>query len=149
MANKRKDWSPGVDRPRVIKNTLKKIAPSIAFVVKWIPDNNFVWDGDGPDPADEGYMAYDVDVSAMAVINGERLWGVNSLGGVYTKPDEQDPDIGGYLIQMLDEALADLQLKKLSATLRAETRAARKLLDEEAESRYQRSLKRDRPVIRY
>lgn len=43
--------------PEAIFTELKKIAPSIAFSVRREEDSNYRWDGDGPDPAEEGYVA--------------------------------------------------------------------------------------------
>lgn len=87
---------------------LKKIAPSIVFEVDHTRDPDFHWDGDGPDPADEGFDAYDVDFSAKTIVKGELLEGVAHLGGTYEKPDEIDPDVGGFLTQKLQEAAEDL-----------------------------------------
>ena len=43
---------------------LKEIAPNIAFTVGWEEDKHHVWDYEGPDPREEGFIPYDVDVSA-------------------------------------------------------------------------------------
>lgn len=87
---------------------LKRIAPDIAFAVDWEEDHHFKWDGDGPDPREEGYRFYDVRVSAKTIIHGEEYEGKEYLGGVDGKPDEQDPDVHGYLPQMLLEAVASM-----------------------------------------
>jgi len=93
---------------RQIHDSLIKLAPQIAFSVEYNIDPNFQWDGDGPDPRDDGYDPYDVDVFARAIVDGQTVAGQNSLGGTYEKPGEWDKDIGGYLPQMLDEAIDDL-----------------------------------------
>ena len=68
--------------PQAIFRKLKEIAPDIAFAVEWEEDPGFVWDGDGPDPRDEGYIPHDVRVSAKTIIHGEEYEGVEYLGGV-------------------------------------------------------------------
>jgi hypothetical protein len=88
--------------------TLKQIAPAIALSVSRTHDENFVWDGDGPDPVDDGYLPFDVDVKARSIVQGEILEGSQSLGGSYFAPDEPIGDCHGYLPQMLEEAIADL-----------------------------------------
>lgn len=94
--------------PRAIFERLDKIAPDIDFNVEWEEDPSFEWDGEGPDPREEGYVPHDVRVSAMVVIEGKEIVGDAYLGGTYDKPDEQDPDIHGYLPQMLSEAVVNL-----------------------------------------
>lgn len=94
--------------PEAIFRELKRIAPNIAFSVDWTEDPNFKWDGDGPDPRDQGYLFYDVEVNAKTIIHGEEYEGKKYLGGVDGKPDEQDPDVHGYLPQMLQGAVADM-----------------------------------------
>lgn len=103
--SKIQDWSP--KRPLIEK--LGQVAPSIAFSVRWEEDPNFRWDGDGLDPAEEGFIAYDVDVAARAIVNGKLEEGEAHLGGSYSKPGEHDPDIHGYLNDLLQEALDRLK----------------------------------------
>jgi hypothetical protein len=116
---------------------LAKAAPHIAFSVSYVEDPNFVWDGDGPDPKEDGYAPYDVTVTVHTIINGVKFEGDNYLGGTYEKwgsqgPEDPEPDIGGYLPQMIEEALDDLKdratrtLGKLPAWLTKEIRAAKK-----------------------
>ena len=92
-----------------IMKKLREIAPSIHFEAEYSVDVHAKWDGDGPDPIDEGMNAYYVDVFARAVVGGKSLTGQSSLGGVYEFPNKHDPDIGGYLPQMLEEAVNDLR----------------------------------------
>lgn len=97
---------------------LKKVAPNIAITTEWEEDPHFVWDGDGPDPAEDGFIAHNVDVFARAIVGGETVEGRASLGGTYARSGEQDPDVSGYFAQMVAEALdeladeADGQIKK-------------------------------------
>lgn len=141
MADPR-SWSP---KPRksldaaAVFSGLKEVAPNIAFKVRWDQDPNFRWDGDGPDPADEGYIAYDVTFSAKAIEDGELISGEAYLGGSYSKPGEHDPDVHGYLPQKLDEALEDLgNMDIRSETHRQQILAARKFLKDVMHARYER-----------
>ncbi len=87
---------------------LRLSRPDIAITVTRELDFNFRWDGDGPDPEDEGFDAYDVDVKAYAIRNGTMYEGSASLGGSYFLPDEPTADIHGYLPQMVEEAVEEL-----------------------------------------
>lgn len=121
---------------------LAKVAPSISFSVTWERDPYFRWDGDGPDPADEDYEAYDVDVYARAVMGGEALEGVAHLGGSYSKPGHHDPDVHGYLNQLLDEALDELGKNMLvGLSLSKQIKKAQALLKQEREKAYKRQMK--------
>jgi len=121
---------------------LAKVAPSIHFSVKWEPDHNFRWDGDGPDPSERGYQAYDVAVYARTIVGGEHLEGVNYLGGTYSKPGKPDPTVGGYLNQMLDEALDELGSKvRVGNEISLEIVKAQTLLKHEREKAYARQMK--------
>lgn len=90
-------------------DSLKRVAPAIAFSVSREIDENFQWDGDGPDPIEEGFYPCDVTVSARAVVNGENFKGCAYLGGSYFKHGESCGEVGGYLPQMLEEAAQDLE----------------------------------------
>lgn len=92
---------------------LSKIAPSIIFNSIYIPDDNYVWDGDGPDPREEGYETFNVDVGAKTIMHGRMFEGHDYLGGVYGKHGEFDAEIDGYLYQMVEAALNDLKSKIL------------------------------------
>ena len=109
-----------------IQKGLGQVAPSIAFSIEYTEDPHFQWDGDGPDPTDEGYVAYDVDVYARAIAGGETIEGRDSLGGTYDKPHKKDPNVGGYLIDMLGQALEDLmgQGSKLPSSTLKQAKAA-------------------------
>jgi len=89
-------------------NQLKRSSPSLAFSVSRERDENFCWDGDGPDPIDEGFEPCDVTVTASSIVKGSLREGTNFLGGSYFKLDEPCDDVHGYLPQMLDAALDDL-----------------------------------------
>lgn len=91
-----------------VEKTLRKIAPKISFETTWEADPYFVWDGDGPDPKEEGYYAYDVGVRVTAIVDDVEIDGAAYLGGSYSKPREHDPEIHGYYWQMANDALRDL-----------------------------------------
>lgn len=82
--------------------------PDVAIEVTRSADVNFIWDGDGTDPVEEGFYAYDVAVTAFAIRNGKMLTGSAYLGGCYLKPDEPIAEVHGYLPQMVEEATNDL-----------------------------------------
>jgi hypothetical protein len=87
---------------------LRTWAPFIVFKIERARDDSFRWDGDGPDPCDEGFTCYDVDVSATAISKGREYTGHGSLGGHYDKHPFDD-DLGGYLPQLLLEAAQELE----------------------------------------
>lgn len=89
--------------------TLRQTNPEIAISVHWEVDECFQWDGDGPDPQDEGYEPHNVTVTASAIREGVLIQSHAYLGGCYSADGgEDDPEISGYLDQLIDEAVADL-----------------------------------------
>lgn len=64
--------------------------------------------GTAPIRPEKGLEAYDVDVKATAIVNGEMVEGCASLGGSYFQADEPIGDVHGYLPQMLKEAAEEL-----------------------------------------
>ena len=100
--------SPLTAIPSEIAARLAVLAPSIAFSVSREIDENYRWDGDGEDPRDAGFDAYDVTVTARVIVDGQIVEGENHLGGSYFLPDEPTGEIHGYLLQMLAEAAQDL-----------------------------------------
>lgn len=117
-----------------IKAKLKEIAPNVAFTVELTPDPNYRWDGDGPDPYDNGFTPNDVDVKATMIVKGEPVSGSSSMGGHYTN-DKPDSDLGGYLPQMLKEA-ADELAKELPGN--PDLAAVSVFLTQEMRERYNR-----------
>lgn len=95
--------------PEPFASRLRELAPSVSFTVSREIDLHDRWDGDGPDPRDDGFDAYDVDVTASAIVGGELIEGSASLGSSYFRPDEPTGELHGYLPQMLDEAAEELQ----------------------------------------
>lgn len=136
-----KDWKPESPLGVIaIFRNLALVAPSISFEVNRTEDPYFVWDGDGPDPREEGYIPYDYDVYARAIIGGKLFEGRQSLGGSYGSPDDEDGDrdIHGYLPQMIDEALDELSEEVGRKPIRKEIKAAQKYMEGIMEKRYGR-----------
>lgn len=90
---------------------LARIAPNCRFSASRTLDPCCSWDGDGADPREQGFSAYDVTVTAETIINGEIVEGSASLGPSWYQPGEPLDDIHGYLPQMLEEAATELQGK--------------------------------------
>lgn len=89
-------------------NALKLTRPDVCIKVSRTIDRNFRWDGDGRDPVERGMDAYDIDVTAMTIRNGKIVEGHASLGGTYMYPQDKIGEISGYLPQMVDEAVEEL-----------------------------------------
>ncbi len=88
---------------------LKESRPDIAITVSWEPDHYFSWDGDGEDPRNDGYDPHNVTVTASVIRNGELIQSHAYLGGCYSKNGgEDDPEISGYLDQLVNEAVEGL-----------------------------------------
>lgn len=119
-----------------ILDRLRETAPDVAFSVATQPDHDFRWDGDGPDPAEDGFTACDVDVTAAVVSGGRLISEVSSMGGHYTRADRPDDDLGGYLPQMLRDAADGLLRQIGDHTARPGLAAASALLGDEMRRRY-------------
>lgn len=88
---------------------IKLARPEIAVTVTWEHDPDFEWDADGPDPQGEGYLPYNVTVTAYRVANGDLIRGQAHLGGCYSANGGQDdPEVSGYLPQLVREAVSEL-----------------------------------------
>jgi hypothetical protein len=88
---------------------IKAERPDIAINVSWEYDPHFEWDGDYP--LEDGYEPYDVTVTASKIVNGKLIQGNAYLGGCYSKDGgKDDPEIGGYLPQMIEEAIEEVDL---------------------------------------
>lgn len=89
---------------------LRRTRPDVAVKVTWEEDPYYSWDGDGPDPVEDGFLPYNVTVTAMAICKGNLIEGHDHLGGCYSKLGEHCPEIHGYFPQMLEEALEALDI---------------------------------------
>lgn len=110
--------------------TLAQIAPSVSIQTIWEHDNDIHpdihKDCDGMDDEDpDDWQAWQSEVKATAICNGEEVSGSAYLGGTWEKwddmPAESNPEISGYLPQMIIEALEELAKEcESSPTLLAE-----------------------------
>ncbi len=96
------------ETPQACIELLRALRPDVVITVTREIDSRFSWDGDGPDPRDEGFSPYDVTVTASAIRNGVLYEGTDTLGGSYYQPDEPLNEVHGYLPQMVDEAMENL-----------------------------------------
>jgi len=99
-----------------LQATLATIAPSISIQTEWSHDSDLRdirKDCDGMDDENpEDWQAWQSEVSASAIVNGEIVSASAYLGGTWEKagdnPHESNPDISGYEPQMTAEALTEL-----------------------------------------
>lgn len=82
--------------------------PDVAIHVSRLYDPSCQWDGDGPDPEEDGFSPYDVSVTVYAIRAGRLYEAEATLGGSYFRDDEEIGEIHGYYPQMLEEALEEL-----------------------------------------
>lgn len=100
--------------PQTILETLRTIAPNVAVAVHWSHDDgSFNGAGDwteGEDP--DEWQVWQSEVVASAILRGQEVSGNANLVGIWEKssdhPATSNPDISGYLPQMLEEALEEL-----------------------------------------
>ena len=116
---------------------LRKAAPSIAFSIHWEHDEDAgpihkECDGFTAAEADE-WQAWQSEVRAECIIDGETRTGSDYLGGTFEKaddvPEESNPFISGYLPDMIDRALDELAAQIGSAHA-DEITAARQVLQD-------------------
>lgn len=81
--------------------------PDIAVEVsrKW--DESAIWEGGGPHPGDSGMVAYMYTVSATRIATGRPFVGRAHLSGRWEPYDGPVGTIGGYLAQLIEEAVKD------------------------------------------
>ncbi len=100
-------------KPAQLLAALAKVAPSISIETIWSHDE----DADGSFFADNGqdaddFTAWQSEVKASAIIAGKLVSGSAYLGGTWEKfgdhPAKSNPEISGYLPQMIEEALGEL-----------------------------------------
>ena len=95
--------------PKGILSGIRRIAPNVSIGIRWEVDPYFVWDGDGPKKAERGFIPHNVYVSAVVVtMEGKTVFGRGALLARDEVPGQEDPNIGGYLPQMLATALDEL-----------------------------------------
>ncbi len=97
--------------PVGIMSGLRRIAPDITIDTVWSEDPYFIWDGEGPDPVNKGYVPHNVVVRAeVQTVDGETLSGDDGLGGVYERPGVEPGDVHGHFYDMLGVALSELYI---------------------------------------
>lgn len=103
-------------RKTELQKELAKIAPSVSIVTIWEHDpghTDIRTDCDGFDNEDpEDWQAWQSEIKALAIVNGEEITGSAYLGGTWGKagdtPEMSNPTISGYENQMTVEALEEL-----------------------------------------
>ena len=99
-----------------LQKALSKIAPSVCIQTIWNHDPDLYdirQDCDGFDDEDpDDWQAWQSEVRASAIADGEEISGSAYLGGTWEKaednPEESNPEISGYERQMTVEALEEL-----------------------------------------
>lgn len=99
-----------------LQKQLAKIAPHIAIRTIWEHDHDHFdirKDCDGFDDENpEDWQAWQSEIRATAICDGEEVTGFAYLGGTWEKagddPASSNPDISGYERQMTEEALREL-----------------------------------------
>ena len=99
-----------------LQKALSKIAPHVYIRTIWEYDCDMIdirkhcCGMDDEDPSD--WQAWQSNVQAVAIIEGEEIEGNAYLGGTWEKasdvPEESNPEISGYERQMTVEALREL-----------------------------------------
>ncbi len=101
--------------PEAVFVGLRRISPDIAFSLYW---------GVNPEPVPlamareefnrmlkEGYREHVVEASALTVFYGEVVEAKSYMSGFFYKPGEMDPDLDGFLPEILLRAVRDLAAK--------------------------------------
>jgi len=115
-----------------LQKALAKIAPSISIQTFWERDRfsgpiSKECDGFTADE-DEDWQAWQSEIRATAISEGEEITGHAYLGGTFERvgdnPTESNPEISGYEGDMTTEALRELAGAVNSEPLRAEIASA-------------------------
>jgi len=95
-----------------LQKRLSILMPSVAIETIWEPDPDAQWDVDSATLKRSDFRAWQSEVRATAVVNGELVSGSAYLGGTWEKlgthPAESNPEISGYELQKTDEAIREL-----------------------------------------
>lgn len=100
-----------------LQKTLQTLAPSIHIQTLWEHDPDagpISRNCDGFTPGeDDDWQAWQSEIRATAIIDGEEITGSAYLGGTFEKagdlPEYSNPDVSGYEPQMTEEALTELR----------------------------------------
>ena len=130
-----------------LQKHLATIAPSVALYTIWEHDADLYdirTDCDGMDDEDpDDWQAWQSEVRATAIADGEEITGSAYLGGTWERagdnPAESNPEISGYELQMTSEALEELRnaLPAEAVTLASQVAAALDYLKAEARLSYE------------
>jgi hypothetical protein len=99
-----------------LQKQLAQLAPSVSLQTIWEHDPD-LWDirkdCDGFDDENpDDWQAWQSEIRATAICNGEEITGSAYLGGTWERygdnPEESNPTISGYEPQMIVEALENL-----------------------------------------
>ena len=112
-----------------LQTELAKILPFVVILTHWQHDTDMCekceWMED-EDPND--WQAWQSEVRATAIEEGEKLGGSAYLGGIWEQaedlPEVSNPEISGYEAQMTIEALEELAKKITSPDQRAQINSA-------------------------
>lgn len=97
---------------RQMIEALKTERPDVVISITRSRDELTPWQG--PEPSEDGYTCYVWDVVARTIRHGEMIEGRASLSGSWYRDDDTSDtaqEIGGYLPQMIDQALEELNLE--------------------------------------
>lgn len=99
-----------------LQQALGKVSPYISIVTLWEHDTHHTdirkdccgFDDENP----EDWQAWQSEVRASCIVDGEEISGSDYLGGTWERagdlPEESNPDISGYEIGMTCKALENL-----------------------------------------
>jgi hypothetical protein len=120
-----------------LQKQLAKVAPNVSIETYWSHDPDFHdirkhCDGfDNEDPED--WQAWQSEIRATCIIEGETVNGFSYLGGTWEKADDapevSNPTISGYERQMTEEALRELGQQIADDVLSSQIIAALRFLD--------------------
>jgi hypothetical protein len=110
---------------------LAALAPSISIQTIWEHDTDLhdirKYCDMPPDTCPADWQAWQSEVRAVAIVGGKEVSGSAYLGGTWERatdhPAKSNPEISGYLPQMIQEALQELR-PQLSGPVAAECDAA-------------------------
>lgn len=120
---------------------LRELAPNVLFSASKQPDPDIARDElDGTSNPD--LDPYSVTISARCIIGGREYEGNGYLGGVWMEYDEPIDDLGGYLLQKLEEATVELKAWAVSKSpeIVAELDAVLTFLKEEMHRSYEEQM---------
>lgn len=100
--------------PEAIFQGLRKIAPDIAFSLYWAktdPVPILMTQEALDEMLRAGYREYVVEASALTVLDEEVIEAKSYMTGFFYRPGELDPDLDGFLPELLLRATRDLSVK--------------------------------------